>query len=187
MQKFIHTGFTLIELVVTLTVVAILATVAAPSMTDLLDRHRLVGASEGVLSLLRQARSEAIKQGATMEFVISTANQCVGFSRKGASACDCTLDAGSASACTILGDGSNSVLKTLSITNFTGITLGLTSGAPTSINIDGVRGTTDTSETNIVSLSSTQNKELDILINALGRTRMCWPSAKPNINGYKSC
>ena len=55
-------GFTLIELVVTIAVVAILAGVAFPGMGDFIDRQRLVGQTLAIADLAQTARSEAIKR-----------------------------------------------------------------------------------------------------------------------------
>ncbi len=56
-------GFTAIELLVTISVVAILATLAAPSFNGLIDRWRVRGVAEDLTSTLYYARSEAIKRG----------------------------------------------------------------------------------------------------------------------------
>ena len=58
-----ETGFTAIELLVTVAVVAILAALAAPSFKPLIDRWRVRDALESMQSTLYLARSEAIKRG----------------------------------------------------------------------------------------------------------------------------
>jgi type IV fimbrial biogenesis protein FimT len=55
-------GFTLTELVVTLTVAAILAAVAAPSMSTMLVGNRIRTSGTDLMSALLLARSEAIKR-----------------------------------------------------------------------------------------------------------------------------
>ena len=55
-------GFTLTELLVILTIVAVLATVGMPSMADIIGSIRLSSASNVFLSNLHLARSEAIKR-----------------------------------------------------------------------------------------------------------------------------
>lgn len=59
-------GFTLVELIVTLVVAAILLTLAAPNLSTFLKRDRLGAQANELLSDLAYARSEAIKRGATV-------------------------------------------------------------------------------------------------------------------------
>ena len=54
-------GFTLVELMVVIAVVAILAVVAMPSYQALMDNYRVRKAGEGVVSLISNARSGAVK------------------------------------------------------------------------------------------------------------------------------
>lgn len=56
-------GFTAIELMVVVSIVAILAALAAPSFTPIIERWRVRNATEDLTSTLYFARSEAIKRG----------------------------------------------------------------------------------------------------------------------------
>ncbi|MBS0609226.1 MAG: GspH/FimT family pseudopilin [Comamonadaceae bacterium] len=56
-------GFTAIELMVTVAILAVLAALAAPSFTPLIERWRVQQAIEGLQSSVYFARSEAIKRG----------------------------------------------------------------------------------------------------------------------------
>ncbi len=62
-------GFTLIELMVTLTVAAILLGVGVPSFRDLLGSRKVGAAANGFLAALRLARSEAIRRGRRVDLV----------------------------------------------------------------------------------------------------------------------
>jgi type IV fimbrial biogenesis protein FimT len=57
-------GFTLIELMVTLVVLVVLITIAAPSFSELTASQRTQTAATDIFSSLLRARSEAIKQNA---------------------------------------------------------------------------------------------------------------------------
>lgn len=57
-------GLTLLELIVTLAVAAILATVAVPSFTSFIGNQRVKASSQGLYTGLLLARAEAIKRNA---------------------------------------------------------------------------------------------------------------------------
>jgi len=65
-------GFTLIELMVTLAVAAILLTIGVPSMRDLIRNNRLTAATNTFVSSLNMVRSEAIKQGRNAILCVSS-------------------------------------------------------------------------------------------------------------------
>ena len=55
-------GFSLVELMVTLSIAAILLAIGVPSMTDLIRDARLASQSDLLVSTLNLARTEAVKQ-----------------------------------------------------------------------------------------------------------------------------
>lgn len=61
-------GFTLIELMVTIAVAAILLAVAVPSFRHLIISNRLTTAANNVVTAVTLARSEAIKRNANVDF-----------------------------------------------------------------------------------------------------------------------
>ena len=65
-------GFTLVELLVTLAVTAVLLAIAVPSFRDTIRRNRVSSANNALLSALNYARSEAIDRGQVVTLCPST-------------------------------------------------------------------------------------------------------------------
>ncbi|WP_019623733.1 GspH/FimT family pseudopilin [Thioalkalivibrio thiocyanoxidans] len=57
-----HQGLTAIELMVTIGVLAILTMLAAPAFSQMLERQRVIGATNSLLNAMHLARSEALKR-----------------------------------------------------------------------------------------------------------------------------
>ena len=59
-------GLTLIELMVTLSVMVVLAAMAAPSMSDFLENHQAAASKTALAGAVALARTEAVKRGRTV-------------------------------------------------------------------------------------------------------------------------
>lgn len=66
-----QTGFTLVELMVTLVIAAILLTLAVPNFRDFLLNNRLSGVANEFIAAANLARSEAIKRGRNATVCVS--------------------------------------------------------------------------------------------------------------------
>ncbi|WP_159516311.1 prepilin-type N-terminal cleavage/methylation domain-containing protein [Acinetobacter sp. 18QD2AZ41W] len=67
-------GFTLIELMVTIAVLAIIATMAAPSFGDLLQKQNLNRSTQELIGQLNNARSKAVLERREVVVVLNSLN-----------------------------------------------------------------------------------------------------------------
>lgn len=65
-KKYSQTGFTLVELMVTLVIAAILLTVAIPSFREMVKNNRLSISTNEFVDIVQFARTEAIKREASV-------------------------------------------------------------------------------------------------------------------------
>lgn len=66
-----YSGVTMIELMVTIAVLAILLTIAVPSASELIKNSRVASQNNELVSLAAFARSEAIRRSATVPLIIT--------------------------------------------------------------------------------------------------------------------
>jgi type II secretion system protein H len=58
-----NSGFTIIELMIVVALIAIIATIAVPSFQGLIESNRLKSTTNNVLGILNYARTEAVRRG----------------------------------------------------------------------------------------------------------------------------
>ncbi|GEM_PF-1198688 len=175
-------GFTLIELMITIAVLVILVTLAAPAF-NLAEQRRVIGAAESALDQIQTARSEAIKQGREIHFVsqVDGNTWCHGISST--PACDCTVDDETeANACTIVMAGDEApVLRTTSSDDFRNVTM----TGEQEITFNHVRGTVGDGRSDLVFTSSPNSFEMQVQINLIGRPRACGTNRA--MGAYSEC
>lgn len=183
-----YRGFTLIELMVAVSVAAILLVIAVPSFTAFFDRARLRGAADDLVAFVSTVRGEAVKTGrnVTLSMGGSTTAWCVGANEAAtpavaaqfaaSTACDCT----NSSACFV--DGVRRVLASSEAGRATA------SAVTMSFVIDGKLGSLDPlSPASVILTSPAGGYQLQVGVSPLGQARACVPSGQKQISGYPSC
>jgi type IV fimbrial biogenesis protein FimT len=109
-------GFTLVELMTVVLVASVLLAIAAPSFRGMLDRRRIEGRANELLTDLQYARSEAVARNRNVELRIGGAGNatCYVIAVPAGGVCDCTTPPPS---CTAPSIG----LKTVTMANDIGI------------------------------------------------------------------
>lgn len=74
MQTQKSSGFTLLEVLITVAVLSILVALAVPSFREMMDRNAVTTTANDILSSLLLARSEAIKREKSVQFTLSGAS-----------------------------------------------------------------------------------------------------------------
>lgn len=182
-----HNGFTLVEMMMVLAVMAIIVTTAVPSMNSYRDINRLRGSTGQLFSDMQYARSESIKRNANISVSVTsngTTSWCYGLHE--VASCDCTItDTTNTSACTLSISGTN-VLKVGSISDFTNISMTSPIGTNQTIaTFDPVRGLATT--TGNVIFQATDGTETHIDVSVLGRISACTPAGINSLAGYSAC
>ena len=171
-----HSGFTLMELMITLAILAILVAIAAPSFSGLLERRKVQGAGDVLFADLMFAKTEAIKRNKTVNITFkgSAATWCYGITVE--TFCDCTDNV---PACEI-----DCVKKIVTQDDYPGVSMESNS-FPTIAGGDKytlfapLRGS---SKAGTLKFSVSSGAELGAVVSSIGRVRMCGDSF-----GHTSC
>ena len=173
-------GFTLVELIITIVIMVILAGIAAPSFLQSIDNRRLAGAAEAVKNSMQVARSQAFQRSTATCITITT----------GADSQWVVVEAGGCgtSACV---DGTDACLMQVRSSEFPGVSTGTDFVEAV---FDPVWGTVqsfldDNAALGTVQLTSSRGSRLDVQLNLMGRARICLPSGGQGAGslGYGAC
>ena len=160
-------GLTLVELLITLAVLAIALALAIPSYQSFVEKRQVTSVSEQFASFIAEAKSEAIKQNEAASVVFAPG------------------DSGTPWSLTFTVGGN---AETLDGANFPNVTLNNSPGAAT-MTFDPVRGLlTNTAQTETIGFESSSSKfALAVNVSPTGRVRVCSPETDKAVAGYKAC
>jgi prepilin-type N-terminal cleavage/methylation domain-containing protein len=194
-------GFTLVEVVVTLAIIGIIATMAVPSFSSYFDKRRVIEAAEDLYSNMQLARSEAIARstdiyvrfnttGADWQYGVSLNNLCdltkTDPTVANANACVLVVDNGDGNIDTgdATTDSADLILHRFTDDDYTDISMTLnTIPANNQINFDPTRGTADNAT---ITLQSSGGFQMRLIVGVLGQIRVCSPAGTTHVNGYSS-
>jgi len=202
-----HKGFTLIELMVVIAVIAIITSFALPSYRTLIEKRSVTSGAQQISAFFSAAKMEAVKRNEMIAIHTDLANACMGFFAYDPDAatprtnCDCTLtdpDAGNACAIDDLGDGGmrlhvlNASLlnKPIKVTDIT-----ILGRADDLVIFDPIRGmlvfdgAVAPIPLELKMLSKQDAYGLNVQLTATGRVTICsdMPSGGFNVPGYDDC
>ncbi len=158
-------GVTFIEVMITVAIVAIIASLGVPQYFNHIEDNRLRHAAEDIYSKMYWARSQAIKENQNVVFYVQTgASWCVGFSSSGSCTCSTSGSCG---------------LGSIVAADYPQTTLTET-GLGASGTFEPNQGVIDAGGTLTVSAGS---RSVNVEINKMGFSKIC----SANTPGYKSC
>ncbi len=118
-----HKGFTVIELMITVAVIAIITSLALPSTMRIIEKRQVTSGAQQLTAFMSSAQMEAVKRNEMIAIWRDEANQCMGYFSFDPGVvypdppCDCTLldpDADGACAIDEFGDGAGMGLRVMS-------------------------------------------------------------------------
>ena len=141
-------GFTLIEIIVALTIVGILSAIAIPNWSTLLPTHALNGAARQVQSELHRLKSRAVSENAAFHLVFSTSSYTY------------TIEKYSGGSWTATGEN-KPLPEGITLASTSDTTLGFTS-----------RGTSSDSSDRTVKLCNIKGAGKNVVLSDIGRVRI---------------
>ena len=187
-------GFTVVELMVAIAVLAIVMSLALPSYQTLIEKRRVTSSAEQVMAFLSSAQLESVKRN---RFVAVNMNSdgtewCLGMiaGDTDAVSCDCLALEGEENACEI--DNALRVLDSSGVNypEMFEVDSSSLGGDDDTFAFDPVRGLTVGAESvELQFLSGKGTYALNVEMNAAGRVNMCSDVSRSSkcVPGYESC
>jgi type IV fimbrial biogenesis protein FimT len=190
-------GFSLIELMMGIALMAILVAFAVPSFSEMRAKVQIRGAAEAIVSAVGNARSEAVRLDRFVRTVFLTnsgGGWCVGSTALPNATSTASCDCFTANSCQLNGVETRVVGNMPAVANnFVGVTwtdVGFGAGGSDSfVTFDPKRAIQTVLATGNITLHSPDDRfQLGVSVTPLGRAQVCTPSdsASP-VPGYQAC
>lgn len=167
-------GVTLVELMVTLAIMAVLVAVALPSMRDFVARKRLEGVSQELVTDLRLLKSQQMMKGkmAVIRFGATSEQTCYAMYFKGTGRvldCDCTRTAGAECGADGLA-GRPELIRLVTVPRSSGVSL---TADRLDISLAGIDGMPVGNATLQATVESSRTGSIRVTTNAVGLPSIC--------------
>jgi prepilin-type N-terminal cleavage/methylation domain-containing protein len=177
-------AMTLVELLISLAIVAVLIAVAVPSMYEFIMRKKVEGAADELMIDLRYARSLVAKnnQNTVIKFGKTQTDYCyVVYHRQSLLDCDCT----SSPVCSSLGASSATELKTVRLPISSRVTLAPTGDSRASLQFNTPSGMPTAGTTLDITIKAPSGGEVRVTTAQTGRPQLC--SVSGHNSAYPAC
>jgi type IV fimbrial biogenesis protein FimT len=165
-------GMTLLEVMITLSIIAIVAAVTIPSFSDFILNQRAKGAAEALVAALQNAKAESVKTNSEISIVFkpgttnaahSSSSWCYGMTIPSSTSCDCSASPSDCATGSVV-DGDS----------FKDVTINFNSSDKRTI--EPIRGGAANATQGTVIFDAGNNKKLGVTLSTIGRIRMCLPT-----------
>lgn len=179
-------GFTLIEALVTVSILAVLVAVAVPSLNDWILLTRLKASAAELVTDLQLARSESVRRNyeIVVRYRTDATQACYTVHLHAQVAGDCRCLDGAGVACAGgAGDVNRAELKTTSVAFNRGVNMTFT---PIRVQFNPPTGLPLNLATLQVNFDAGGTRQLRVITNATGRPQICAPAGS-SVLGYAAC
>ena len=182
-----QSGFTIVEVMLSLVLVAIGASLSLPSYREMVEKRQLTHGAEQIMAFVNSAQMEAMKQNSVVTVSYSRTagnNWCFG-ATLGAAACDCTeTQSGETDFCAI-----NSTPVVINNANTGNLDLLTSITGDGAYSFDPIRGIfTNLNDVLTVEMSSSSLKyKLSLTVNNTGEAILCSKDSSHKVPGYGVC
>ncbi len=174
-------GFTLVEIMVTVAIIALLAGMAVPAMLSYRANNRLQGAAESLASFIQSAKQDVDRIDEDLLVQFDANAWCAGMDYEdGTSGCDCTLaDPTATDACTLPAEDR---VHRIRGQDFPEVAMSKIGSYTT---IKHIRGTATAGSVEL-QLGGGE-RVLRLVVSNVGRVRICVPAGEEGVGMYPGC